>query len=443
MNTKDMMRVIDGKSIEHSDISEQSMKGKLMAHDENISSRRSSSESVLRFIDHWSMSKGALRDGSSISMDEAKPSNLFHADNKLINIASSLSVSKIVKLEARRKAIQEITIDLDKEIKQEIDDAKSRVANSLRPYFLEKEKQEKKDLLIKIESSQIRFQSEKERMELLEQTKDSLREIAGQMRQARPQYTKALKSLAGFASLIIRKSKMVEDMEVKEAFLEDSICFLEEMMDPVETSWKGIPGRSEDLPRIKDESVSSVERAEQIRIHLNHKIEAIDAKQFKRLEQVATHPVFAEILRRHKEGTLPQDGSIFFFMDSGRPVLRIDACSNPRPRPGQSKDSAIKHAVKTPEFMDINRLDKGIGPDGAGLFRFAELTERIQGAVILAPVIQNGQEVKLPGMSKPKRQARELIGSTPDCITVDMSYGAILNKFRSKIEKLLADRNIR
>ncbi|MCA9814826.1 MAG: hypothetical protein KC652_06885 [Cyanobacteria bacterium HKST-UBA01] len=386
---------------------------------------------VFSFFGEWARTKldrNAVHDLRG-EMHPSKPSALWQADSALINLAGSLSVSRISALE--------IPIS---EHSSRIEEARDTVVRDIRPYIIEKEKQEQKELLVKLESNQIRFASEKERFELLEATKERLRALAPESRQARPQYTRALKSLRNFCQVIIESMESAEEIVMKDLILNGSISFVETMMEPVETSWKGIPGRSEDLPREKPEDQTGIDRLKTISEHLNIKIEAIDAKQFKRLEKIATQPIIKEILERHESGDLPRDGSIFFFLDSDRPLLRIDACEKPKPRPGQSKESAIRHAVKTPEFLDISRLDKGIGPDGAGLFRFAEMTDRIVGAIILTPVVQDGQIVKLPGMKKPKRQVKELIGEVPECIEPTMSYGAVLNKFRPKIEKLLADK---
>lgn len=366
--------------------------------------------------------------------DSVKPKALWQADTALISVASSLTVAKAPRVDAGQTVGEWSRI---------VEEARELVCKDIRPYILEKEKQQHKELLIKLESNQIHFASEKERFELLESTKESLRGVAQEMRKARPQYTRALKSLKHFADKVIEASRTQEDAAIRAMLLDGSVTFLEEMMNPVETSWKGIPGKSEDLPRTRTEDEDALTRLNNIKEHLSLKIEAIDAKQFRRLEKVASHPVIKEIIDRHASGDLPREGSIIFFMDNERPLLRIDACSNPKPRPGQSRESAIQHAVKTPEFLDIKRLDKGIGPDGAGLFRFAELSDRIIGAVILTPVIQNGETVKLPGMKKPKRQVNEKIGEIPECVEDSMSYGAVLNKFRPKIEKLLAEKLMR
>lgn len=399
---------------------------------------------VLSFIDHWPKGDLSQMKSQPILIEESvKPISLFKADAALINVAKSLTVSKMSQLKTPQSDIDEKYFEIDDEIRSIIESSKVTVEKAIKPYILEQAKQEQKELLIKIESSQLKFDSEKERMELLEATKESIREIASQSRNQRPQYTKALKSLRDMAGTAVKCSKEIDAKEMKEFMLEDALFFIEDMMDPVETSWKGIPGRSEDLPKDKPDNMSVTNRLISIKDHLHLKIEAIDAKQFRRLEKVADNPVFAQIIEMHKEGKLPSDGSIFFFLDCKRPALRIDACSNPKTRPGQSKESAIRHAVKTPEFLDIQRLNKGIGPDGAGLFRFAELTESIVGAVVLAPVVQDGVAVKLPGMSKPKRQVQDKIGSVPDCVDMGMSYGAVLNKFRPQIEKLLAERNLR
>lgn len=387
---------------------------------------------VFSFFGEWTRAKSDI---SSSHILHSKPKALWHAENALINVASSLTVARITKLDnGSKSAKQEDSLD------QILEEARAEAKEDIRPYLLEKEKQNLKELLIKIESNQLKFESEKERFETLEDTKESLRNIALDMRKARPQYTRALKSLRNCAKTIVKTLEQIEDIDARKLIAESSVTFLHEMMEPVETSWKGITGKSEDLNREMPEGMSFVERLIQIRDHLSLKIDAIDAKQFRRLEKIANHPIFSEIIERHAKGDLPEDGSIFFFIDSMRPMLRVDACQNPKPRPGQSKESAIRHAVKTPEFLDIKRLDKGIGPDGAGLFRFAELTDRIIGAVVLTPVTQDGKIVRLPGMKKPKRQVNELIGTVPDCIEPTMSYGAVLNKFRPNIEKLLAEK---
>jgi len=406
------------------------------------------------FFEHWLKSDHASSrildkvENYSLHPGAATPGSLFRANakgpdvNKMIEMAASLCGANSQKTEFRahllRSRAQSLAESEQAPEAGEVSKARLKAEHALedalealRPYALEQERLDAEKLINNIERQKLHPLACAE----LAEARVRLATAKDELRRNKPQYTKSLKALKRYAHLVLNYCKLEPD---KIQARISSICAVEElerMMGPVETAWKGIPGRSLDLPRTIPAEMTEFERLEQIRDHLEVKVNAIDAKQNQRLEKIATHPVIEAILAKHDEGALPEEGSIFFFTTDGRPLYRIDA-NRPKPRPGQSIEDATRHATKTPEFIDIARLKGGFGPDGAGLFRFAELADLISGAVVLSPVIRDGKKVQLPGMSKPKRVVSETIGSVPEFIDAGMPYSAILNRFRRAAEDL-------
>ncbi|MBZ0189250.1 MAG: hypothetical protein K8F91_23600 [Candidatus Obscuribacterales bacterium] len=414
-----------------------------------------SDQSICTKNEHYTLHPG--KSAIDLKAESAMPKSLWQANatspdvNVLIEMASSLCGANSQSSEFRAHLLRgkenkdkesPLKEDACKEVdstevirsRMKAEHALEDALQALKPYALEKECLEAQALIDNIQKQNVALASTE-----LKEARARLLKAKGELRGNKSQYTKSLKALKKYAHLVVEYCKMEPDQIQAQISMICAVEEIERMMEPVETAWKGIPGKTADLPRVMPTDTNELARLEEIKKHLEVKVDAIDAKQTQRLENIATHPIIETILKKHDEGSLPEGGSIFFFTGEGRPLYRIDTSSRPRPRHGQSLEDAFKHATKTPEFIDIDRLKGGLGPDGAGLFRFADLIDAICGAVILTPVVRDGKMIQLPGMSKPKRVVAETIGIVPDFVTPGTPYSAILNRFRQVSETLLTD----
>ncbi len=260
----------------------------------------------------------------------------------------------------------------------------------------------------------------------------------------KPQYTRCLKTLLIFANTASRYAKVDKDIARRAAIIRDILKQIRENLKVIEAgSDRAFINGSLDQHLIEKRGTLPLLEEEELdltKAFLEASISCIDAKQEKRLELFATNPAISALLDKYTKGELPPQSSAILILDSGRPFFRIDACFMPKQRPGQSLQSALEHAARTPEFIDLDRLNMGLGADGAGLFRFSNQIENITGCVILSPELADGKPVLLPGMKHPKRLVSAVLGEAPEDIVVGMPYSTILNKFKNITNILLDER---
>ena len=138
---------------------------------------------------------------------------------------------------------------------------------------------------------------------------------------------------------------------------------------------------------------------------------------------------------------------MIFFTNEGTLLYQSELKVSQHSTQARAKDhaSAEKHANNTPAFIDVAKIDRGLGPEGAGLWRFIGQENRIVGAAILQPVIKDGKLVELPGAKNRngeptiKKEVFRTIGDVPAEVTVNMAYGHLLNMLRSR--KITAERS--
>lgn len=260
----------------------------------------------------------------------------------------------------------------------------------------------------------------------------------------RPQYTRCLKTLLIFVSTAARYAKVDKDIARRGAILKNILKQTRESLKIIESgSDRAFINGSLDQHLISKRGTMPLleeEELELTKMFLESSISCIDAKQEKRLEMFATNPAIQNLLTAHENGAIPAQSSAILFLDSGRPFFRIDSCFIPKTRPGQSIQSALEHAARTPEFIDLERLGMGLGADGAGLFRFSSQIENITGCVILSPELSDGKPLIVPGMKHPKRLVSGIFGEVPEDIKIGLPYGTILNKFKDVSNLLLEER---
>ena len=169
--------------------------------------------------------------------------------------------------------------------------------------------------------------------------------------------------------------------------------------------------------------------------------------QLQRISVVRDNVAFKELLKQHEAGELPRGGSVIFFTNEGTLLYQSELKVSQHSTQARAKDhaSAEKHANNTPAFIDVAKIDRGLGPEGAGLWRFIGQENRIVGAAILQPVIKDGKLVELPGAKNRngeptiKKEVFRTIGDVPAEVTVNMAYGHLLNMLRSR--KITAERS--
>ncbi len=260
----------------------------------------------------------------------------------------------------------------------------------------------------------------------------------------KPQYTRCLKNLLIFVTTATRYSKVDKDIARRGSILKDILKQTRESLKVIEAgSDRAFINGSLDQHLIERRGTMPLLEEEELELmkgFLESSISCIDAKQEKRLENFATNPAIQNLLDKHTQGALQIQSSAILFLDSGRPFFRIDSSFMPKQRPGQSLQSALEHAARTPEFIDLDRLTMGLGADGAGLFRFSAQIENITGCVVLSPELCDGKIVIMPGMKHPKRLVSAIFGEVPEEIIIGLPYSTILNRFKNVSNNLLDER---
>ncbi len=277
-----------------------------------------------------------------------------------------------------------------------------------------------------IESGRTKFADAEAKGKALEDANTRLAKAKADLSQSRqavglrdgdpPKYTQTLKALHKYAEDSANYLAAEKNAPARDAFVKESVANLDALMSNIENVYNGIPGKMPDLARPGAKArpgqpqVWPEQRLQQITDHLKTRIENIDSKQNLRVTEVAKTEVFSKLMEMHKAGELPPDGSAIFFLKDGT-LLR-------------------QKGLNTPTFVDVARLNQGIGKEGAGLYRFIDVKEDLGGAVIIKPTLDaQGRPVKIRGSNIPKKEVVTTIGTVPPEITTGMPFGNLLNKF--------------
>lgn len=291
-----------------------------------------------------------------------------------------------------------------------------------------------------IQTGKKKFNSTSQKDLILEQMKLKKSAVDASLKDSGPpRYAQTLKKLHDVTSAIETLCKDEIHM------MADLVSRLEIVMAPIDNIWSGIPGKTPDLPRpgtptASGEAIAADARLEQIQKHLEAKINTVDGAQLQRISVVKDNVAFKEILKLHDAGELPKDGSLIFFTGDGLLLYQSELKVSQRSTQSRAKDaaSAERHANNTPAFIDVIRLSNGLGPEGAGLWRFIGQENRIVGAAVLRPVMKDGKPVELPGArngrGEPmvKKEVALTVGTLPPEVSLNMAYGHLLNTLRAK-----------
>ncbi|MBX9666332.1 MAG: hypothetical protein K2X93_01885 [Candidatus Obscuribacterales bacterium] len=296
-----------------------------------------------------------------------------------------------------------------------------------------------------IETNRKRFLDSNQREASLQEARDRKINADVALKDNSPKYAQTLKKLNEFIRSVEDFAKVETNAASRDSVLRDSVVRVEELMMPIDNIWNGIVGKTADLPRPGaktpgDRPIWPEERLSQIQTHLEAKINTVDGAQAQRVNIVKDNATFSEIFRLFGEGKLPKEGSLVFFTSDGTLLYQSELKVSPKAYQSRAKDaaSAERHANNTPAFIDVSRLQRGHGPEGAGLWRFIGQETRIVGAAVLNPVMRDGKPVELPGARNKhgepmvKKEVVMVINSAPDGITSNMAYGHMLNTMRAK-----------
>ncbi len=296
-----------------------------------------------------------------------------------------------------------------------------------------------------IETNRKRFLDSTQREAALQEARDRKANADVALKDNSPKYAQTLKKLNEFIRAVEDYAKVETNAAARDLMMRDSVVRLEGLMAPIDNIWNGIVGKTADLPRPGaktpgDRPIWPEERLSQIQTHLEAKINTVDGAQAQRVNVVKDNATFSEIFRLFNEGKLPKEGSLVFFTTDGTLLYQSELKVSPKAYQSRAKDaaSAERHANNTPAFIDVSRLQRGHGPEGAGLWRFIGQESRIIGAAVLNPVMRDGKPVELPGARNKhgepmvKKEVVMVINTAPEGITANMAYGHMLNTMRAK-----------
>lgn len=297
-----------------------------------------------------------------------------------------------------------------------------------------------------IESGRRKFTSPADRERALSTSIDRKASADQSLREGvPPRYAQTLKKLVDYTKAVEAYYQAEPNSTARDAVMKTALAKVEELMSPIDNIWNGIPGKTPDLARPGmrvhgERPIWPEERIHQIQEHLDAKINTVDNAQAQRIGVVKDNVAFKELLKQHEAGELPKGGSVVFFTSEGTLLYQSELKVSQRSTQARAKDhaSAEKHANNTPAFIDVAKIDRGLGPEGAGLWRFIGQENRIVGAAILQPVIKDGKLVELPGAKNRngeptiKKEVFRTIGEVPAEVTVNMAYGHLLNMLRSR-----------
>lgn len=214
-------------------------------------------------------------------------------------------------------------------------------------------------------------------------------------------YAQTTKAIHAYASAVHKCLECFEAGDARDAFLSDSVKIVETLMCGPDNLFKGIPGKTPDIPRFADKEMSQRERLEQLEIHLREKINKMDGDQAQRIRKVESLPVIVNLLNRTSVfASRFAEDAVFFFDAEG---LIVDG----------------KPLKEGSDFSHFD-LDKVNGARGG----------TVCGAIVVKPErTPEGKLVELPErngfrMSRPvfARKVIKVLGVVPDTLVEGSSF---------------------
>ncbi|HEY9772199.1 MAG TPA: hypothetical protein V6C81_00160 [Planktothrix sp.] len=226
-----------------------------------------------------------------------------------------------------------------------------------------------------------------------------------------PRYAKTTKALRNYAFAVLEYVAKLQPSEAENLMHHAVIEMEQRLMPRVDNLYMGVPGRMEALVRINlKQTFDARARLKTLERHLNERSLHIDNDQEARVKSVAANPIIAAVLERASE--FPRDGAIFFL--KGEQMIKGTTGS-------------------VPIMIDVPRLTLGLGKEGAGLFRFIGQEKEIDGACVIKLKLKNGKPIPLkgsdPACPKFAKEVCELIGTVPDWLKPEMTFGEVVKRF--------------
>ncbi len=297
-----------------------------------------------------------------------------------------------------------------------------------------------------IDNGRTQFPDEAARTEARETARQEVDRLRTEELRNPAKYTQTLKRLDAYLRSVEEYYAREPNQQNRDTVVREAVERVERLMAPIDNCYQGVQGVTRDLPRRGQSGceVMPESRLEQIRRHLDAKIQKIEGSYQRQLADVArANPIISELFDLHRQGLLPEDGAAFFFKRDGRVLLQseIEAAANgqgsQRGRTREVIDDAQQaHRRSTPAFIDVARMRSGLGADGgAGLNRFLGHANDINGMAIIRPMTRDGRPVMLPRHGgRGPTAAKEIYataGAVPAEVGPGMPYGDFLNYMRT------------
>lgn len=257
------------------------------------------------------------------------------------------------------------------------------------------------------------FADAESKSKCLEQIRATTGKAQSDLHQIGPaKYAQTVRSLRDYA-VCAESYLSTESNEVaRSQFAKQATVQLEGLMRNVDNIYKGVNGQIPDLRRINhDRPFDAVARLNDIRQHLDRRMDVINNSQRARIGMIENIPVIKEILGNPQ---LVPDGQAVLFFDSCGKIVR-------------ATDNGA------PLVIDGHRLRRGVDTDGAGLHRFIG-HENIEGAAVIKVKLDGqGRPIPLRGSSaeNPKyvKEVVNIIGTVPSGVEVGDSLGELMKRY--------------
>lgn len=202
---------------------------------------------------------------------------------------------------------------------KEVEKAFHQAERSVRPYLLNRELKVARAELAKAADS--------------EMAKSRVSKILAELSKCGPaKYAQTTKLIYAYAAAVQKYAVCEPDSTKRESMMVDSIKKLESQLHGPDNLFKGIPGKSPDLPKLYDSTLSPPDRLNEVMKHLLDKIEKMDGDQLARIRKVEQQRVFSNlILRCGAIATETKGDAIFVFDDSGHLIRGIELLSEEAP----------------------------------------------------------------------------------------------------------------
>lgn len=252
--------------------------------------------------------KAQARDGANRAADVSVSLNaplkrpvMEEHDPAVLKAAGTGTAPVVIVLGNKTPATERVQL-----AKSEVERALEQAELAVKPFLLHRElKAAKADLAKGID---------------IESCQQKVSKIAAELQKCgQGKYAQTTKAIHYYASAVIKLLECEIEAGAKKQILTDSIKTVETLMCGPDNLYKGIPGKTPDIPRFQEKDVSETERLSQLELHLREKISKMDGDQAQRLRCVESLPVFVDLLNRTSViASRNHEDAILLFDDEGK-----------------------------------------------------------------------------------------------------------------------------